>query len=78
LAAAARLAADDESLTGEEAADFERNLGEITRETPQATASAWRIKKMLGKMTTGTASVSREIIVDVAREAAKKMLWPGP
>lgn len=77
LSAAAQLASDDESLTNEEAAEFEKNLSEITRETPQATASAGRIKKLLGKMTATTASAIREIIVDVASESAKKMLWPN-
>jgi hypothetical protein len=78
ISAAAQLAADDESLSEEEAAAFEKDLGEIARETPQAKASAGRIRKLLGKMASGTATAIREIIVDVASEAVKKTLWPEP
>lgn len=74
LAAASELAKNE--LSEDESEEFDRNLGEIVRETPQAKASASRIKTLLGKMAAGTAKSVREIIVDVASESAKKMLWP--
>lgn len=74
--AAAQLVSDDESLTDEETATFQRDLREIVRDSPQARVSANRIKKFLGKATAETASAIREILLNSVSESAKKMIWP--
>ena len=77
IGAAEQLASDDESLEENEYEQFKIDIREITRESPQARASANRLKKLFGKMTVGTSSAIRDILVEIASEAAKKMIWPG-
>ncbi|EAQ81487.1 hypothetical protein DSM3645_27937 [Blastopirellula marina DSM 3645] len=76
LEAARQLATDDDTLSADESERFAKDLEEITRETPQAKASAGRIKKMLGKMTAGTGAAIRDILIDIASESVRKMIWP--
>ena len=77
LDAVAQLARDDGSLTDDESVQFEAALRDIVRETPQATASAGRLKKLAGKMTSTTLDAVKKIVVSIASEAAKQQLWPG-
>lgn len=72
--AAAQLASQDESLSDDEVGAFENDVDKIIRDTPQAKASAGRVKKLLSKMASRTASEVREIIVDIASESAKKII----
>jgi hypothetical protein len=76
LEAARQLALDDDTLSDDESERFAKDLVEVTRETPQAKASANRIKKMLATMSVGTASAIRDILVDIVSESVKKMMWP--
>jgi hypothetical protein len=76
LEAASELALEDGSLSENESAEFAEKLEDIVRETPKAKASANRVKRLLSKMASGTASAVRDIIVDIASESAKKMIWP--
>lgn len=77
LDAATQLANDDGSLSDEEKKEFAVNIKEIVRETPIAKASASRLRALFGKMAGGTASMIREIIVDIVSESAKKVIWPN-
>ena len=76
LEAVAQLASDDGSLTSDEAVQFENDLREIIRESPQGKVSANRVKKFLDKMPDGTVEMIRGILVDIASESVKKMLFP--
>lgn len=77
LEAATQLANNEESLSEGEKSDFAMSIKEIVRETPIAKVSANRLHALLGKMATRTASAIRDIIVDIASESAKKMIWPN-
>ncbi len=77
IEAANQLASDDGTLSVEEKEQFAKDIQEITRESPQAPASAGRLQKMIGKMTAETAAAVREIIVKVATEAVVKWIWPS-
>jgi hypothetical protein len=66
----------EEDVTEEDRATFERSVREITKDTPQAQVASKRILKVLKKVGAGTATAIRDILVDVASEAAKKVLLP--
>ena len=74
--AVAQLASGDGSLTRDETVEFREDLREIIRESPQARASANRMKEILGKLKAGTATAIRDMLVDIASESVKKMIWP--
>jgi hypothetical protein len=56
--------------------EFEESVGEIAKDTPQALLAARRLTRLLGKAAKETAKAIRNILVDVASEAAKKALLP--
>jgi hypothetical protein len=76
IKAAEDLAADSGELSPEELVQFGQNLAPLLNESPQTTVAANRIKKLLLKVGTGTAQGIRDILVDIASEAAKKVIWP--
>ena len=49
----------------------------ITTDTPRTKVAATRLGKFLRKMGKGTAQAIRDVAVDIASEAAKKILFPG-
>ena len=64
------IAADNEQ--------FEESIQQIARDTPQAQVASKRVTKLMGKIGKETASAIRDILVDVASETAKKILFPEP
>lgn len=66
----------DEGIEEKDLEVFRQSVDEITKDTPQAQAASNRIVKILKRVGTGTASAVRDILVDVASEAAKKILLP--
>ena len=77
IEAATQLADSHEKLSDDEKREFAAKVNDIVRETPQAKASAVRIRALLGKMARGTASALRDLMVDVISETAKKIIWPS-
>ncbi|KYP79598.1 DUF2321 domain-containing protein [Ferroacidibacillus organovorans] len=54
---------------------FEQNVGELVTDSPQTKVAAARIKKILTKVGTTFGESIRDILVDVASETAKKIIW---
>lgn len=75
IAAAIELASLE--LSEEDAEEFITSVNEIARDTPSAQVGATRIKGLLVKAGPAAAQVIRDIVVDVASEAAKKILLGG-
>jgi len=63
------------NLTDEELKQFEEDLGELTKDTPQVRLSASRFKGFLEKVGPTIANGVREMIVDVISETAKRSIW---
>jgi hypothetical protein len=76
IKAAHDLAADSGLLSQEELSQFSENIPPLLNESPQTAVAANRIKKLLIKVGAGTAQGIRDILVDIASEAAKKVIWP--
>lgn len=58
----------------EDAQNFAAEIEHISRDTPKAQLAAVRINKLLGKITTGTASLIRDIFVGIASAAISDQL----
>lgn len=57
--------------------EFRESVEQIIKDTPQAQVASKRINRLLGTIAKGTASLIRDILVDIASEAARKLLMPG-
>lgn len=76
LKAARELADEFENLTIEERDLLKKSLDGIVRDTPQTTVDAVRFKKLAAKAGSVAAGALKEILVDIASETAKKVIWP--
>ena len=65
-----------ENLTPDERDLLKKSLDDIVSDTPQTTVSALRFKKLAAKAGSTAASALKDTLVDVASEAAKKVIWP--
>ena len=54
-----------------------QSLDELVRDTPQAEVAALRFKKIAPKLGKEVADVFRRILIDIASETAKKLIWPS-
>jgi hypothetical protein len=78
LTAAKELIEDFEDLSSDEKSLLKGSLDDIVSETPKTSVSTTRFKKIIGKSGKELAGGLKTILVDVATEAAKKVLWPSP
>ena len=76
LKAAKELSDELDNLSAEERDLLKKSLDDIVRDTPQTTAAATRFKKIVSKAGKVAANGLRDIIVDIASETAKKVIWP--
>ncbi|MGH7813035.1 MAG: DUF2321 domain-containing protein [Candidatus Binataceae bacterium] len=77
LAAANEIVEREETLTTDDKAEFEADVNDVIRDVPRTRAAAIRIKGFLAKIPGAAASALRDIVVDIASEAAKKIIL-GP
>jgi hypothetical protein len=75
LEAAKELAQEAENLDEQEREQLARSLDDIIRDTPRTQVAANRFKRLMAKAGRGTAQAMREIVVDIATEAAKKAIF---
>jgi hypothetical protein len=75
LMAAQEYADELEGLNEKEKSLLMKSLDDITRDTPQTEVAAVRIKKLLAKVGPAAAAVMQDMIVKVATESAKKVLF---
>jgi hypothetical protein len=76
LKAAKELSDEFENLSPEERETLKKSLDDIVRDTPQTPVAATRFKKIAAKAGKVAADGLRDIIIDIASEAAKKVIWP--
>ena len=66
----------DEQLSQDEKAYMTNNVQELTVDTPKASAVATKFSVFLRKAGKITVSAIRDILVDIASETAKKIIFP--
>lgn len=76
IEAAIELAQEVEGLTTEEREMLSKSIEEIVKGGPKTPVATTRFKKVAAKFNKGIWNAFRDILVDVASESAKKMLWP--
>jgi hypothetical protein len=67
---------NDEWEDEQDRKSFQDSIEQITKDTPQAQVASKRLVRLLTKIGKGSASAIRDILVDVASEAAKKIRLP--
>jgi len=75
LKAAQELSDEIDNLSPEEREILKKSLDDIVRDTPQTPVAATRFKKLVAKAGKVAADGLRDILVDIASEAAKKIIW---
>ncbi len=78
LQAAEDLADELDKLNDEEKTYLKDSVNDIVRDTPQTPVAATRFKRLVAKAGSEAASMFRDLLVDIASETAKKIIWPGP
>ena len=76
LKAAKELSDEIEDIDTEEREILKKSLDDIIRDTPQTPVAATRFKNIISKVGKPIAGAIRDIVVDIASEAAKKIIWP--
>ena len=76
IQAAIELATQVGELSGDDADEFEQGVKDIIRDTPRTQIGASRFKKLLTKVGGQTAQAIRDVLIDIASETAKKIVWP--
>ncbi|CAJ1611090.1 DUF2321 domain-containing protein [Clostridium perfringens] len=76
LDSANELLALEGSLSEEELNYFKQNLNSILIDTPKTKVVATKLKLSIAKTSSAVGSALRDIFVDIASEAAKKVLFP--
>lgn len=77
LESAQELLSLEERLSSEELEYFSNNMPSILADTPKTKVVATKLKLALTKLSKTTAGAFRDIIVDIASESAKKIIFPG-
>lgn len=65
-----------DALSEEDRKTLDNSIDDLVRNTPSTTVKANKVKTILAKAGPTVASMFRDIIVDVASETAKKILFP--
>ncbi|UYZ36765.1 DUF2321 domain-containing protein [Clostridium beijerinckii] len=76
LEATQELLALESNLSPDELTYLNENMASILVDTPKTKVVATKFKIALGKIGLTTASAVKDILVDVASEAAKKIIFP--
>lgn len=73
ISAAVDLLTEDDPDTDPQT--VRQSIEEIVSDTPRTKVGATRLKNILTKVGSGTAKALRELLVDIASESAKKIIW---
>jgi hypothetical protein len=76
IQSAIELAVESGGLSQPDQEQFTQSVHEIAHDTPKAKLAGSRLARLLGKMTKTTADAVRDMLVDIASEAVKKVIWP--
>lgn len=77
MQAAIELLLHQTGFKGEQADDLKRNIQDVVRDTPRTPVASNRLVKVLRAAPAEIAKAVRDILVDIASESAKKVIWPG-
>ena len=77
LAAAKELAEEADGLDEAERTKLQAALDDVVSDNPRTAVAATRIKKALAKLPGAAGKALRDLVVDIASEAAKKLIF-GP
>ena len=66
-----------EDLSSEEREALKKSFDDIVRDTPQTKVAATQFKRLAAKVGKIAAEQLRELVVDIASETAKKIIWPS-
>jgi hypothetical protein len=78
LEAAKAYADEAEGLSPEERETLKKSFDDLIVESPKTQLAAMRFKKLLPKVGPQIGGALRDLLVDIASETAKKVLWPSP
>ena len=76
LSVAVEMAKELDGLNDEERNQLAASFDDLVREGPKTSLAATRFKKLIGKAGGVAGETFKKILVDIASETAKKMLWP--
>jgi hypothetical protein len=76
LTAATEVIKDIKNIDESEKEILVTSITDLVKNTPSTPLAAERIKKILAKVGTTTASILRDILVDVLSEATRKAIFP--
>jgi hypothetical protein len=76
LGAAQELADELDGLSQDEKDVLKKSLDDIIKDTPRTELASLRFKKLAGKASREGAEGLKNILIGVATEAAKKLIWP--
>ena len=76
LTAAVELANELESINESDKAILVASINDLVKDTSSTPIAAMRFKKIMVKVGTATASMFKDILVDILSEAARKAIFP--
>lgn len=76
LRAAKELTDQSNELSSSEKVQLKEGIDQIVRDTPEGRVRALRTKSLIEKSGKQAASMFRDILVDIASESIKKIIWP--
>jgi hypothetical protein len=77
LEAAKELIALQSELSASEKDAMNNSIDEIVKDSPRTIVEASKFKIAISKVGVAVGQGLRDILVDVASETAKKIIWPG-
>lgn len=77
LEAARELALELDGLNDTDKETLSQSIDDLIKDTPSTPVAATRFKNLLAKAGKEGASALRDILVDIASETAKKIIWPA-
>jgi hypothetical protein len=75
-AAALELFIETLEMEKEQQEQLKRDLTDISTDNPRTQVASFRVARWIGKAGKETAGALRDILVDIASETAKKVIWP--
>lgn len=62
-------------VSGHELTQFERDVENLTKDSPETSVASIRFNRVMAKVGTSIAAGVKEVLIDVVSEAAKKAIW---
>ena len=64
-------------MEAEQKEELKRDLDAVATDEPRTQVAALKIKRWIAKAGKESAGIFRDVLVDVASETAKKIIWSG-